>query len=312
MSGCLDRNICSAHAVVFRLSPQYCASAGLLGDVTVQLKKTRVVFTATSYIISSTHYLWNNFFYDYSGIMNHLNGDPGGGSVGVPGDVELDTLLPSQRPSVEPSNLASTTNSMRMANVPNSTIVLKPSQTSSALRFSRRTSRSSFWFYEIGAIILSLLFMVAIIVLLSKIDGKPMSSWKLPLSPNTVIAIFSTLSKSAVLLVISECLSQLKWVYFEQGSQRLMDLQIFDDASRGPLGAIHLLVRIRWTAVAASFGALLTLLALAQDAFYQEVYSTYTDDMAQPGEIATIAMARSLDSHLVNMGSRKFIVYPDY
>jgi hypothetical protein len=125
--------------------------------------------------------------------------------------------------------------------------------------------------------------MVAIVVVLKmRIHGKLQSSWTLPLAPNTVIALFSTLSKSAILLVITACISQLKW--------------IFDDASRGPLGAISLIVRIRWGATIASFGALLTILALGQDAFYQQIYSTYFNGTIQQGYVSSLAVTRCQDT----------------
>lgn len=84
-----------------------------------------------------------------------------------------------------------------------------------------------------------------------------------------------------------------------------MDLQVFDDANRGSLGSLWLLMRIRWSAVIASCGALLTILALAQDAFYQEVYSTYTTETAQPGEMAVIARSTSFDAFYWPGGIRK-------
>jgi hypothetical protein len=144
-----------------------------------------------------------------------------------------------------------------------------PSGRSRVLHSSKRAGWTSSWIYEICAIVVSVAFMVAsVVVLWKRIDGKPRSSWTLPLAPNTLIAIFSTLSKSAILLVVTSCISQLKWIYFGQRGHRLMDLQTFDDASRGPLGAVSLILRIRWGATIASFGALLTILLLAQDAFY--------------------------------------------
>jgi hypothetical protein len=138
--------------------------------------------------------------------------------------------------------------------------------------------------------------MIAIVVVLAlRIDGKPRRSWTLPLAPNTVIALFSTLSKSAILLVITACISQLKWIYFGRRGHRVMDLQIFDDASRGPIGAISLIMRIRWGATIASFGALLTILGLGQDAFYQQIYSTHFSNTEQPGEMASLAVVRIQD-----------------
>jgi hypothetical protein len=160
---------------------------------------------------------------------------------------------------------------------------------SAPMRANWRTS----WIWEISSLVVSAAFMIAIVVVLGKrIDGKPRSSWTLPLAPNTVIALFSTLSKSAILLVITACISQLKWIYFGRRGHRVMDLQIFDDASRGPLGAISLIVRIRWGATIASLGALLIILALAQDAFYQQIYSTYSSHTEQLEEVASLAVTR--------------------
>jgi hypothetical protein len=178
-----------------------------------------------------------------------------------------------------------------------------PVRTNRASSPSRRASWTSSWIYEICAIVVSVAFMVAIVVVLNmRIDRKLRSSWTLPLAPNTVIALFSTLSKSAILLVITACISQLKWIYFGRRGHRVMDLQTFDDASRGPLGAISLIVRIRWGATIASFGALLTILALAQDAFYQQIYSTDFNSTIQQGQVASLAVTRCQDSGSLDSG----------
>lgn len=192
-------------------------------------------------------------------------------SHAVSSEVELENLLPAQRRSKAVSDATGNSHPLKTTETRNVANGDRPGSTEWVSRLSRRARWSSLWLYEIGAILLSLVFMSAIIVVPENIDGKPMSSWNMPLSPNTLIAIFSTLSKSAILLVISGCLGQLKWVYFEQRGQRLMDLQVFDDASKGPLESLWLLIRIRWSAIIASCGALLIILALAQDAFYQEV-----------------------------------------
>ena len=170
-------------------------------------------------------------------------------------------------------------------------------RTSQISSLSKRASWVSSWIYELCAMVISIVFMAAIVIVLSiKIDGKLLSSWTLPLAPNTVIAIFSTLSRSAILLVIAACISQLKWIHFGRRSHRVMDLQIFDDASRGPLGALSLILRIRWGATIASFGALLTILALAQGAFYQQVYSTFSNRTEQRRELASLAVSRYQDT----------------
>ena len=186
-------------------------------------------------------------------------------------------------------------------------LLLRPDNTSGETKMHQRTNRTSSpsrraswtssWIYEICAIVVSVAFMIAIVVVLkTRIHGKLRSSWTLPLAPNTIIALFSTLSKSAILLVITACISQLKWIYFGRRGHRVMDLQIFDAASRGPLGGIALIVRIRWGATIASSGALITILALFQDAFYQQIYSTHFNNTEQRGETASLAVVRYQDA----------------
>lgn len=145
-------------------------------------------------------------------------------SHAVSSEVELENLLPAaQRRSKAVGDATDNSQSPRATSIQIVANGDRPGSSEWISRFSRRARWSSLWLHKIDAIVLSLVFMSTIIVVLKNIDGKPMGSWNMPLSPNTLIAIFSTLSKSAILLVISGCLGQLKWVYFEQRGQRLMD-----------------------------------------------------------------------------------------
>ena len=113
-------------------------------------------------------------------------------------------------------------------------------------------------------------------LLLSSIDGQPYESWHmfhLPITPNSLLSGLAALSRSSVLLMIAECLGQLKWNYYQQRSRRLFDLQLFDEASRGPFGAFRLLWNVNVRAYAASAGALFTMLALVLEPFTQQILS---------------------------------------
>jgi hypothetical protein len=70
------------------------------------------------------------------------------------------------------------------------------------------------WMIEISSQLFSVLCMVAIVVLLAKIDGSLLESWRSPVSPNAVISIASTAAKAALVLPVAEALSQLKWLHF--------------------------------------------------------------------------------------------------
>ncbi|KAL1624687.1 hypothetical protein SLS56_007750 [Neofusicoccum ribis] len=60
----------------------------------------------------------------------------------------------------------------------------------------------------------------------------------MPIRPHALISVFAAFAKSALILPLTECISQYKWLYFSRNQQRLQDLQTFDDASRGPLGSL--------------------------------------------------------------------------
>ena len=107
-------------------------------------------------------------------------------------DIELDEAAPiSGFAGAEASGTDATSVSrlIRPDNAPGETkIYARTGQISS---LSKRMSWGSSWTYEICAIVVSVAFMVAIVIVLWKqIDGKPLRSWTLQLAPNTIIALF--------------------------------------------------------------------------------------------------------------------------
>jgi len=128
------------------------------------------------------------------------------------------------------------------------------------------------WWWELGAILVSLVSMSLILAVLCYMNGRLLSNWKLPIQLNSLIAIFSTFARSALMLVLAEGLSQLKWNHFEKRHTTLDWLQIYDEASRGPWGSLMYLLRMRKDMRAvATLGAVLTILALAIEPFTQQI-----------------------------------------
>ncbi|KAF2194508.1 hypothetical protein K469DRAFT_546627, partial [Zopfia rhizophila CBS 207.26] len=97
---------------------------------------------------------------------------------------------------------------------------------------------------ELGSVLLSLSCLVAIAITLLVIQGRPLSSWQFSVAPNALISSLATISKVSLLLSVAACISQLKWLYFKHGKHPSHHLQLLDDASRGPLGALELLMRL--------------------------------------------------------------------
>ncbi|KAI9739830.1 MAG: hypothetical protein M1834_006551 [Cirrosporium novae-zelandiae] len=150
------------------------------------------------------------------------------------------------------------------------------------------------WWLEILATILSVSALAAIFVVLVIYSSRPLASWPFSINLNTVISTCATVSKSSLLLAVAQCISQLKWAYFQNPTRRpgrLYDLQIFDDASRGPLGACYLLGCVHMGAKLASLGALLIIVALAMETFTQQAVLFIERTVEVKSGTATISRA---------------------
>ncbi|CAN9085811.1 unnamed protein product [Alternaria alternata] len=124
------------------------------------------------------------------------------------------------------------------------------------------------WWFEIVSVSASAICMGAIVGVLYYLHDQPLSKWP---SGLTIIAVLSKLASAALILPISEAIGQLKWTWFHgKNSRDAFDFEIFDKASRGAWGSFILLYRTRGKSLAA-LGALLTVLLLAIDTFFQQV-----------------------------------------
>jgi hypothetical protein len=127
------------------------------------------------------------------------------------------------------------------------------------------------WNWELAAILVSAIFMTAIVIILIYINGMALDDWRLPIRPNSLVSVFVGLSKSSVLVPVAECISQAKWIHFRRSAFPLIRVQQYDEASRGPWGALQLLRLMFRVSLLATIGALLTLFALAVDPFVQQI-----------------------------------------
>ena len=99
---------------------------------------------------------------------------------------------------------------------------------------------SSTWALEIIALTVSGISLMAIIMLLMAHHGKVLPSW--PVSISSTVSILGTIASLSMIFVVSNCVSQLKWIWFAQGSRKLRDLKTIDRASRGVSGAMTLVL----------------------------------------------------------------------
>jgi hypothetical protein len=80
--------------------------------------------------------------------------------------------------------------------------------------------------------------------MLRRYDQQPLPDWPHGITLNTAVAFISTLCRMAFLVPVVESLAQLKWNWF-RSPRPLHDFKVFDEATRGPLGSLKLVVRTR-------------------------------------------------------------------
>ena len=134
------------------------------------------------------------------------------------------------------------------------------------------TMQKDSWVLEVAAFLFSLACFVALIILLLVYDGKPAPSLPDSVNLNAIIAILGTAIRSSLLYATAAFVSQCKWSRLFYQSSGLHDVQKIDDASRGPLGSIRLLLSGAGRSLP-SIGAVIILLAVAFDPFLQQIVS---------------------------------------
>lgn len=117
--------------------------------------------------------------------------------------------------------------------------------------------------------------MAVILTIPLSVNEMALAQWRFCVQINTLIAIFLTLGRLAVMLTLAEGMGQLKLNIFKlfKGKEgRLNHLRPCDDSGQGPCGALMYFVEIRKDiSKLASRGAALTILALVFDPFTQQI-----------------------------------------
>lgn len=150
------------------------------------------------------------------------------------------------------------------------------------------------WFYECAAMAFSVGCLVALAVMLGIYDGKEIPRLPYNITLNALISVLSTAAKSSLLFAIAGIIGQIKWAWFTE-RRELSDMQKFDDATRGPWGALMLLCS-RSKRPLASLGAAITILALAYDTFLQQLVRYPVIYQSVPSDEATTKKATSLEA----------------
>ncbi|KAJ6000793.1 hypothetical protein N7481_001202 [Penicillium waksmanii] len=164
-------------------------------------------------------------------------------------------------------------------------------KTPSPSKYGGWASLDDTWLLECVAMAFSFASFIAVIVILRAYDHKPSPNLSYGLTLNSIISLLATASRSSLLFVVAGAVGQLKWIWFQHREQSVLDMQSFDDASRGPLGALYLLFQHRGLSVA-SLGAIVTVLSMALDPFVQQILSYPVQQT--PGSTTQATMPQAL------------------
>ncbi|KAF4456622.1 hypothetical protein F53441_1280 [Fusarium austroafricanum] len=167
----------------------------------------------------------------------------------------------------------------------------KPSQRN---RYVRHGTFSTYgWGLELLSSFTTLALFTGMVAIFCSMSNKPYSEWPFSISLNTTIAILSTACTAAMMHNVSAFIGQLKWLHFKQSAQSVYNVERFDEASRGPYGAILLIFKVPWNL--ATLGALITILRLGFSPLSQAVVSLESKMLDVPSNSSTFGYAHAYD-----------------
>ncbi|XP_014551439.1 hypothetical protein COCVIDRAFT_42252 [Bipolaris victoriae FI3] len=140
------------------------------------------------------------------------------------------------------------------------------------------------WYWDFIAAIFSIACVIAVIVIVRKYQGKSLSSWHFyhNITLNTLVALLSTLSRTALIVPVASCISQLKWIHLVSSLRPLHEYQILDEASRGPWGSLTLIFTLHFKTKLATWDALITIVSLTMGPPSQQLLSYPSRETMDP------------------------------
>jgi hypothetical protein len=129
------------------------------------------------------------------------------------------------------------------------------------------------WCAELLCLTLASSNLCLITTILFLLNNKLLATWHFSLSLNAVISALVVATKAALIYTTACCIGQLKWQHFQHSLHRrsLYDLKTFDEASKGPLGAVKLVLRLRQVSLLAWLGGVIVVAAVFVEVFGQQV-----------------------------------------
>ncbi|TGJ86985.1 hypothetical protein E0Z10_g1712 [Xylaria hypoxylon] len=148
---------------------------------------------------------------------------------------------------------------------------------------------TDYWIWEFTSWFISTLLLVGVVLTLSLHQNQPLPEWPFGITINALISFLSSLSTSALVGVVASAIGQGGWAAVASAKLPLLQLEVYDGASRGPMGSFLFLLTTRLSFV--SVGSLIVIASLATAPFIQQITNIQlTNDVV---DIATILALRN-------------------
>lgn len=90
------------------------------------------------------------------------------------------------------------------------------------------------WILEILNSFLLLIAVSAIVATLCIHDGQPLPQWPFDITINAMLSIYAVVLNASMAFILTSCIGQSQWRWFNTSSRSLKDLVLFHDAGQGP------------------------------------------------------------------------------
>ncbi|RGP79263.1 hypothetical protein FLONG3_2604 [Fusarium longipes] len=160
-----------------------------------------------------------------------------------------------------------------------------------------------FWIWKIEILLLFVAagLLVTIYLILNGYDEQELPDWyNIGITLNTLISIIATFFRAILALIAFEVIAQLKWDWISQDFRPMQQVQLFDSASRGLVGALRLLPVMFQDPLA--LGAIVfVLLSLGVGSFTQQSIQTYQcrQQIQSSNHPATITVANRVEYYSI-------------
>lgn len=101
------------------------------------------------------------------------------------------------------------------------------------------------WYLEAFCLLCSAACAALIVIFLVAHNNTHVDSWQFYFSINTVVSSLGVIFKLTLLFAVSAALAQGKWTWFRKRSDTLSTFEAIDAGSRGTVGSLKLLLRMR-------------------------------------------------------------------